>query len=470
MSNSQKNETLILVLALLITGGLLGGGYLLFSGFFSGSDPEISQADNQTDNNGRKNKIQPKLSQGETLLFPQLKSENKQAGVNAFSNQDYPLAVEQFEAALRENKNDPETLIYLNNARIGNQKSHQIAIVAPIGDIPNVASELLRGVAQAQTEINQAGGIDGVPLKVLIADDENQTEVAKNVAETLSNNSDILGVIGHFSSGVSLAASPIYKQNQLVMISPTSTSTKLSSAGDFIFRTVPSDRFAANTLTRYFMENLGLSKAAIFYNKESAYSRSLKDELTTAIYGDGGEVVEMFDVSSTDFDPFKSYDGLIEQQTEAIILAPDSAMLEKTLQIARVNDQNLPILAGDSVYSPDTLKKGESVVGMVVAAPWHIENNRLSDFVQTADRLWGADVNWRSAMAYDATKTFATAIASSPSRSGVAESLSSSGFMTTGSSETIRFLPSGDRNQAFELVTIQPGTRTSFGYEFVPLP
>ncbi|MGB3402245.1 MAG: ABC transporter substrate-binding protein [Microcoleaceae cyanobacterium] len=461
MQRSQNNEPLIVGLAFLITGGVLvGGGCVLFDLPFCPSEkpPELPR---------------PRISRGETLLFPDSESENKQAGSDAFSASNYPLAVESFDAALRENKNDPETLIYLNNAEIGEQNSYQIAVAVPIGDIPSVASELLRGVAQAQTEINQVGGINGVPLKVWIADDKNDAEEAENIAETLSENSDILGVVGHYSSGVSLAASVIYQQNQLVMISPTSTSTKLSDAGDFIFRTVPSDRFAAHTLIRYFWDDLWFSKAAIFYNENSAYSRSLKDELITAISIEGGEVVETFNLSSADFDTiegyFDSYDTLRQQQAEAIILVPDTATLRKALQIARVNNRNLPILAGDDVYSSDTLKKGEPVAQMVVAVPWHIENNRSSDFVRTANQLWGADINWRSAMACDATKTLAAAIATSPSRGGVAESLSEPSFSTLGCSGTIQFLPSGDRNKAFELVTIEPGTRSGLGHDFVPL-
>jgi branched-chain amino acid transport system substrate-binding protein len=412
------------------------------------------------------------VSQGDKILFSQLTSDAKQAGINAYANQDYQLAVEQFTAALQAKINDPETRIYLNNAEIGNQESYQIAVAVPGSSVSTAALEILRGVAQAQTEINQAGGINGVPLKVVIADDQNNPELAKTLAETLSKNRDILGVVGHFASTVTLAAAPIYNQNQLVMISATSTSTKVSNAGEFIFRTVPSDRFTADKLTQYFIQDLGLTRAAIFYNEQSEYSRSLKEELTTAIYGDGGEVVETVDISSGNFDSFKAYDSLIEQQAEVIILVPDSETVDKALRMARVNDQNLPILAGDSVYKPDTLKVGEDVVDMVLAVPWHIQDNRPSEFVQTADQLWGGDVNWRSAMAYDATQTLISAIAASPSRSGVAEVLSQPGFSTSGASGMVRFLPSGDRNQAAELVTIQQRSpsRSGFGYDFVLLP
>jgi branched-chain amino acid transport system substrate-binding protein len=65
-----------------------------------------------------------------------------------------------------------------------------------------------------------------------------------------------LGVVGNFGSDVTLAAGKVYQEGQLVQISPTSTSVKLSGFGNYVFRTVPSDRFAANALTRYMLTKL----------------------------------------------------------------------------------------------------------------------------------------------------------------------------------------------------------------------
>jgi branched-chain amino acid transport system substrate-binding protein len=111
-----------------------------------------------------------------------------------------------------------------------------------------------------------------------------------------------------------------------------------------------------------------------------------------------------------------------------------------------------------------------NAIGMVVAIPWHILGNPNADFPRTASQLWGAEVNWRTAMAYDATEALIAAIAQNPSRTGVQQALSSPDFTTEGAAGTIRFLPSGDRNQAAQLVTIQAGDRTGFGYDFVPVP
>jgi branched-chain amino acid transport system substrate-binding protein len=137
----------------------------------------------------------------------------------------------------------------------------------------------------------------------------------------------------------------------------------------------------------------------------------------------------------------------------------------------QVNDKRAKLLAGDSAYSPKTLEVGRSnSVGMVVAVPWHILANPQAEFPKAANQLWGREVNWRSAMAYDATKALIAAIGRNPTRSGVQQVISAPEFSATGASGDIKFLASGDRNQAVQLVIIQPGKRTSFGYEFIPIP
>ncbi|MBD0342356.1 MAG: ABC transporter substrate-binding protein, partial [Microcoleus sp. Co-bin12] len=288
---SQKNETAVLVLSLLITIGLAGAGiwWLTSRGGINlgvSSHPNTTFSKSPTGNAEQSEQaIGQRLSAGQKLLIPEQATTTKQAAVQAIASGNYNAAISDLQASLNTNRNDPEALIYLNNARIGDRKSYTIAVAVPIGADINGAQEILRGVAQAQNEINQSDGISGTPLKVLIANDDNNPEIASQIASAIANNSEVLGVIGHFSSDATLAASKIYQQKQLVAISPTSTSVQLSGVGSNIFRTVPSDRFAANAISRYMLAKLQKQKAAVFFNSASSYSKSLKDEFTTALYG-----------------------------------------------------------------------------------------------------------------------------------------------------------------------------------------
>jgi branched-chain amino acid transport system substrate-binding protein len=462
---SQKNETAVLIISLLLTGAAIAGGlwwYESVRGKTGTTEPNLSI--------NTKISVKDRISAGEKILIAASATPNKEAAAGALARGNDEEAIAQLEASLQENRNDPEALIYLNNARIGREKSYAIVASVPIGKDLNAALEMLRGAAQAQNEINQAGGIQGVPLKVFIANDDNDPTVAQQLARSFADNQEILGVVGHFGSDTSLAAAQVYQEKGLVMISPTSTSVELSGKGKSIFRTVPSDRFAGSALARYLLEKLQKKKAAVFYNSTSNYSKSLKDVFTTELYGQGGEVVAEFDFADENFNAADAVRSAIAQDAEALMLAPNSAVLHQALQVVQVNDGRLPMLAGDSAYKPETLQIGRrDAVGMVLAVPWHILGDPNSTFPQTARQLWGGEVNWRTALTYDATQALIAAMEISPTRQGLQEALSSSNFRATGASGEIHFLPSGDRNQAVQLVTVQPGTRTNFDYEFVPI-
>ncbi|HEY9670584.1 MAG TPA: ABC transporter substrate-binding protein [Waterburya sp.] len=469
---SPKNETTVLLLSLVVTLALVAAGLWWFTsrvGKF-GSLPSNQSSPGEATSTASNQPIQERLSAGEKLLIPAQATAETQAAVRAIASGNYSEAVFQLEASLKRDRNNPEALIYLNNAHIGNQTSYSIAAAAPIGSDVNAAKEILRGVAQAQNEVNQSGGIQSVPLKVVIANDDNNPQVAQNVATALVKNSDILGVVGHFASDVTLAAGKVYQSERLVAISPVSTSVQLSGFGNYIFRTVPSDRFAGNALSRYMLTQLKQKKAAVFFNSGSNYSKSLKGEFTTALYGDGGQVVAEYDLASPTFSAGDDVQLAIKQGAEVLLLAPNSATLDKALQVIAVNRKRLKLLAGDDAYTPETLQiGGESAVGMVLAVPWHILANPQAEFPKAANQLWGKEVNWRTAMAYDATQALIAGIGRNPTRTGVQQALAAPDFSANGAAGTIRFLPSGDRNQAVQLVIIQPDSRLDLGYRFVPV-
>lgn len=153
------------------------------------------------------------------------------------------------------------------------------------------------------------------------------------------------------------------------------------------------------------------------------------------------------------------------------MLAANTETLDKALQVVQVNGKRFNLLGGDDVYTPKTLQvAGEQGENMVLAIPWHIRNNPDDEFAQTAKRLWGGEVSWRTAMAYDAAQALIAGIVSSrdPTRISIQKNLSEGNFAATGASSRVKFLPSGDRSGKIQLVKVQP-SGNSFGYEFVPI-
>ena len=447
-----------------------------------------------------------RISLGEETLFSGTVRSNKREGMEAIKNGNYDDAIPSLVKARSDEPNDPETLIFLNNAKIEakEQENYTIAVSVPIEIDPGSSKEMLRGVAQAQDEINQDRGINGVPLKVAIADDEDDPEIAKEVASALVNQPEVLGVIGPSASDVTLSAGEIYKEGKLVAISPVSSSTKLTGFDDYIFRTVPSDAVAAKALATYMLTSMQKKNAAVFYNCDNEYSRSLRDAFTTAIQASEGQVIHFdncdnkysrslrdafttaiqasegqvihFDFSEPNFDAAKHVEQAIEQGAEVLMLAADTSVMDKAHKVIQENGKRLSLLGGDDVYSPETLKVGKDAEGMVIAVAWDINTNQVSDFISQSKKLWSnsekswREVNWRTALSYDAAKALIAALERNPTRQGIQRALSSSDFSATGATGNIKFESTGDRHDApVQLVKIVPDQPQSNVYDFVPL-
>jgi branched-chain amino acid transport system substrate-binding protein len=166
MANNKK-EILVLGITLAIFGGLAVAGVLFFA------KPKLPIATDGTPPANEANfDFGTRKSEGEKLLIVNETNADKDQAIAAIAKKDYATAVSKLEASLSKQRSDPEALIYLNNAKIGDRKSVTIAVSVPIGGNLNVAKEILRGVAQAQTEVNSQGGINGSSLKIAIVNDD----------------------------------------------------------------------------------------------------------------------------------------------------------------------------------------------------------------------------------------------------------------------------------------------------------
>jgi branched-chain amino acid transport system substrate-binding protein len=402
--------------------------------------------------------IGERMSLGEHILFPNPNTHQFKA-VAAFSKDDYRTAVENFQASLRQNPNDPETRIYLNNVAMGispsgelrsNRPSFRIAVSVPIGSNPNVAQEILRGVAQAQHEVNQQGGLHSKGLQVQIANDDNNPEAAKQIADTFVHDPGILAVIGHNASNASVAAAPIYQQGGLVMITPTSFANLLSNFGSYIFRTVPNIRSMAAPLAEYVVQQKQLKNIAICYDSLSPDNVSFRDEFVAALTRLGGQQTDTIcDFASQSFNPALVMNEIRNSPAEGILLAPFIDRINQAIALAQVNQQGLPLYGSTTLYTMQTLQQGgKDINGLVLPVPWF----PTEPFASKARQLWKGSVNWRTASAYDATKAVIASLQQNTNRAGLQQVLRSPNFAADGASGKVQFLATGDRVSEVVLV------------------
>ncbi|MCC5663542.1 AAA-like domain-containing protein [Nostoc sp. CHAB 5784] len=374
-----------------------------------------------------------RLSTGERTFLRDIIDTNSDivSGNEAFKKKEYLTAINSFYKAIKANHNDPEVWIYYNNARANQQGNPlTLAVVIPVNARKTVAQEILRGVAQAQNSFNEERvKTNARLLQIVIANDDTERIQAAKVARSLIRDSNVLGVIGHYSSSASLSALPEYKKVGLAMISPTSSSSDLK--GKVFFRTSTINNLLAEQLAKYALEK-NVKRVMIFYLPGEIYSSDLTNALESLLK-DKKVIVQKVDLTVPELDVNNQVLLSELKEADAVILLPNVDMISVAIQIARLrntqtNLQKKLLLGSPTLYSSDSLKAGGAALeNMVVPVPWFAGTPNAKEFADKARDMWGGQVSWRTASSYDATQAFIEALSASdtPSRSTVLEKLQS---------------------------------------------
>jgi branched-chain amino acid transport system substrate-binding protein len=427
-----------------------------------------------------------RFSWGEKILIPSNSNNLKEKGVAAFANKNYQQSIDYFQKSLKQNPNNPETLIYLNNAvamipsesyklpvasgvipkscDIQSPKPLKIAVIAPgiQGTQTDINQDVLRGVAQAQNKINSNCGIKRRLLQVIIADDNDVPNISVNVAKKLSEQEDILAVVGHYSSSATLKAAKIYAQNQMVTVSPSSTAVRRSldeedgiNLSKYVFRTPSNDGIAVKNLVNYMVNTLGHRKAAIAYDSKGVYSKQFREEFKKELESPqlNGEFIDLPECDLFNNSNIENCLDKANQTVKVLALVPETATtLNKAMKIIDSNkDSNLTLLGGDSLHNKTLEDRGEKAKNLVFAIPWFQNEANPSSFEKNAQKLWNTpntQMSWRSAMSYDATKAIIEGLRrmdNNPTRERLQQVLSAPDFSAPGAAGKVEFDENGDR-------------------------
>ena len=468
------------------------------------------------------------ISEGEDILNYSTPS-TKIQGAGYYAQCNYREALLRFKDAWQSDKLDPETLIYLNNALLETKKAEYYTVAvavsiprdqsSPVDD--SRAKEMLRGVAQLQTETNfnlgifdtnndandpliqdfpgqsvlNGKAINGKGLKVIITNDENNESKAKQRAEALSKRPEILGVVGHYPSEMTVATVDIYGKENLVLISPGSTTNELTKYPRKNFlRTVFSVEQESPAIAKFLQEK-SIKKVVSFYSQGSPFSDSFHESFKnifkqSPFYGTVSKVTE-FNLGKSTLDGKSNFDekkaiqelrrkeGIVET-TIGLVIFPDAVgnAQNNAIKLIKLNDGQNWVIGSWGLRSPNTLKQVDNLQPFqkfVIVVPWDSLTSPNQDFLKDVKNLWGtASVNAITALSYDATLALTKALEkeNSPTRINIREQLRSSNFrFDGGATGTIEFNPeNGDRkNPSVEFVHIVECRTENSDFAFVPI-
>jgi branched-chain amino acid transport system substrate-binding protein len=326
-----------------------------------------------------------------------------------------------------------------------------VFVAVPLsGFMANGGQTVLGGVRLAAAEINRDGGLLGYRVVVRPLDDEADSDVAvaqvDQVRQAVEKGERVLAVIGHLNSGQTLAAMELYKDMDLVVITPTSSEQSLTERGyRNFFRVNASDSVQAAVDARFLVEELAATRVVIVFN-DTEYGRGLADLLTQELEQRGGDPVIQIEVVEGQSRYEQEVAQIQAADPDAVFYAGyeiEAPYLRAALVEAGVS---VPMLASDGAFLGATIDEaGGTAEGMYVSAfapsPRNVADERWVEAYQAVEYR---NPDTYSVNGYVAMEVLAEGVrkADSLEATAIAEALRQNALATL--LDTLRYQPDGD--------------------------
>jgi branched-chain amino acid transport system substrate-binding protein len=228
-----------------------------------------------------------------------------------------------------------------------------IAVAGPMtGQLASIGDQFKAGANAAAAIINDAGGVNGRKIKIVIEDDQCDPKQAVAVANHIVGE-QIHFVDGHACSGSSIPAAAVYDENSVLMMSPASSNPALTEKGyKTIMRLYGRDDAQGAFIAPYIAEKFKGKKIAVLHDK-GAYGQGLATVVRNTLNSLGVKEVMFEGINPGE----KDYSAIVSKlRTAGVdVLYFGGYDPEGGLIMRQANDQGykLQLVMGDSLATPE---------------------------------------------------------------------------------------------------------------------
>ena len=255
----------------------------------------------------------------------------------------------------------------------------------------------------AVEEINDAGGINGRMLELVVEDSKCSAQDAITAYNKLTDVDGVKIILGTSCSGVMLGAAPLAEADGVVLFSGLATNPDIAEAGDYIFRTSMSDaQLGIDTGNALWAD--GIRKLATI-NGSTDYSEGVRRASVAQFEKRGGEVVaaEQYASDTTDFR--SQLTKLLNANPDAIHLAAQGEFSGGTIvKQLRELGYDGPIYSEALPIGSEALEiAGDAATGLkAITADLDPANNKAQEVLGSfRDRYGQVTLPWYLGSAYD---------------------------------------------------------------------
>jgi branched-chain amino acid transport system substrate-binding protein len=283
------------------------------------------------------------------------------------------------------------------------------AILSLTGAGSAYGEDIKRGMDLELEAINAAGGVGGLPLRIVMEDSGSDPARGATAATSLIEQG-VSAIIGGDISSVTLAVAPLAEQAEVVLLSPASSNPKITEAGNYIFRIYPSDVVEGTMMAEFALNVMGLKRAMVLA-LHNDYGQGLKAVFIKRYrQTPNREIVDVQNFKQGQNEWSAEIARIRELGPDGIYLVGYPGELLSFLKALRAENLQTPVLASRS-FNEELLQDPATEGVIFPRDPFDPERNeRASTFAESYRNKYGEDANIWAANGADSVKLLAEAI------------------------------------------------------------
>ena len=349
----------------------------------------------------------------------------------------------------------------------------KVGVVISLTGVGNVYGPTQKnGVELAAQRINDAGGVNGAKLVLVIDDDQSTTDGGVTAFRKQTSQDRVVAILGPTLSNTAVAAHPVAQSAQTPVIAISNTGDGIVGKCDYgpcdyIFRASLGESTAIPQTVNVAKSKLNVKSVVLMYAQDDKFSSDgfaiFKKNLTSA----GITIKKEIAFSKTDVDLSGPVTAALAESPDAIV---DSSLAGPAIAVLKEVNKRSPgklVIGGNGFNTPAIITSaGAAAEGAVSGAAWYLGNPDPvnKDFVSAYKAKYNVDPDQFAAQAYSALYILLDALRRTPAVTSVLhDKLRDQLALTTGVKTPLgefSFNASQDVSQKVYVVQIKNGAFT----------
>lgn len=288
------------------------------------------------------------------------------------------------------------------------QNSYTIGVLSVLsGPFAEIGEDFVYGIKLAQEEIKQNSGIE---LSLKIEDGKAEAKTSVSAFRRLLFEDPIATIV--VGDNQVPAVAPLISENHIPTIATStanSTFLEYNKPTAWIFRNFASITLCSRSIALFAYKDLHCKKAGVLY-MEGNYGQESKESFNSVFTAQGGVLVGTEEYHQETVDTKSQVAKILSEKPDVIFVSGYGISYCATMNNVREMGFDGPILTGDSISNPESLKNVKNVGNVYFTNQIFPETKDASDFKGRFFARFNRKANLYAAYGYDSFVILAEAI------------------------------------------------------------